>query len=106
MNQRRNCYQCDGRIINYRPPLNCTICHHEFHYKCQQLSKRDAENILNCENQNFWTCYSCTADIFPLINENITTSTTPTIENSENINCHFCQRLLGKKLINVTRAID
>ena len=93
MNQRRNCALCDRRILNYRRPLNCNICHHEFHYKCQQLSKRDADNILDSENQNFWSCHKCTADIFPLINDNSALAA-PIIENNS---CHCCQRILGKR---------
>ena len=96
MTQRINCYECDGRILNYRRPLNCTICHHTFHYKCQQLSKRHIENIFDMENQNFWTCRSCTANIFPLINENIAT-TTSTTEKIGNIKCNSCLKILGKK---------
>ena len=105
MTQRINCYECDGRILNYRRPLNCTICHHTFHYKCQQLSKRDVGNIFDMENQNFWTCRSCTANIFPLINENIAT-TTSTTEKIGNINCNSCLKILGKNILNATLVMN
>ena len=89
---------CDKRLINYRRPLNCSNCRRDFHYKCQKLSKRDSEIILDSENQNFWTCSNCIEDLFPLIDDdNVISTDINIIDTIKNTNCHCCQKILGKK---------
>ena len=84
MNNRNLCAICAKRLINYRRPLNCNICRRDFHYKCQKLSKRDAEIILDSENQSYWTCSNCIEDLFPLIGDDTVISPDiNTIDNSK-----------------------
>ena len=98
MNNRNLCAKCDKRLINYRRPLNCSNCRRDFHYKCQKLSKRDSEIILDSENQNFWTCSNCIEDLFPLIDDdNVISTDINIIDTIKNTNCHCCQKILGKK---------
>ena len=98
MSQRRCCNLCAGRLINYRRALKCNDCHHEFHYKCQNLSKTDAEILLNSEYQNYWTCLDCTNDIFPFMKDDIAIPTKINIiDKTKSTKCHCCQRILDKK---------
>lgn len=52
-----HCNTCNIRIPPNRPILFCSVCKQNKHYKCNNLSKRRAAEIL--ANNTRWACNSC-----------------------------------------------
>ena len=60
------CDTCFTRIPKYRPIIFCSLCRKSKHYKCNNLSRKDAEDILaDPSDMNSWVCQMCYRDIFP-----------------------------------------
>ena len=68
MSNSNKCNICCERLLSYKNYTKCTLCHEQSHPKCNFLSKTDAELLLQSKT---WTCYNCSKDMFPLVNENI-----------------------------------
>ncbi len=61
------CEKCSERVPSHRPFLFCNICLKFQHYKCNYLSRGQASEIINSDEQaNQWSCYTCRAEIFPI----------------------------------------
>ena len=80
MTSKNICDKCEVRLPKNRPKLRCSQCNTIKHYKCQYLSKSDAQYIV--DNANYqWICTDCFADILPV---NACTSNCTRNSNSEN----------------------
>ncbi len=64
INQASNCDKCSVRIPKYLPKLICNLCNKQKHIRCQQLSKKDAQNIV-CSGHS-WICRECMYSILPI----------------------------------------
>ena len=60
------CEKCKIRIPKNRPLLVCSMCLEYKHYKCNNLSKNEAYDILVTDYAQNWACQSCMHDVFPL----------------------------------------
>ena len=61
--RRIRCEVCEVKIPKNQPKLRCTICDKFKHLKCQNLTKSDAEYIIQLKIP--WTCHDCISDILP-----------------------------------------
>ncbi len=62
--QRNVCSTCSVRIPKNRPKLICSICNHIRHFRCQKLSKAEAQHII--DQGEAWICYECISGILPI----------------------------------------
>ena len=62
--QSSKCDKCSVRIPKYLPKLICSLCNKQKHIRCQQLSKKDAQNISSTGYS--WTCRECMYSILPI----------------------------------------
>ena len=84
------CGTCSTRIPKNRRNLVCSLCGNFKHYKCQSLSKSDAEFLI-ANPQYLWTCMSCTVDILPVnVCSHVTRSKT-TAAPQFKIKCGCCR---------------
>ena len=58
------CNVCSVRIPKNRPKLYCSICDQVKHFKCQKLSKAEAQKIIISDK--FWICMDCIKDTLPI----------------------------------------
>ena len=64
-NAKYICEKCNVRLPKNRPKLVCSICQQVRHYRCQNLSKNDAQFIV--DNSGYqWSCRECISDILPI----------------------------------------
>ena len=73
------CNDCKVRIPKNRPKLFCSHCDTSKHFRCQNLTKSDAQYII--ERQILWTCSECLTNALPLnaccpVKRKLTTSQT------------------------------
>ena len=109
------CEKCDVRIPKNRPLLICDLCENIKHYKCQNLSKKDAIEIIFNSNIS-WTCHECTMSILPLnicdnrqyksLNTKPTSAVCRACEKritvrSKTSNCNWCDERCHDKCISV-----
>ena len=112
------CDKCEIRIPKNRPLLVCSLCSEFKHYKCNNLSKSAACNIIKTGNLQNWICQSCTHAVFPIgllsdVNQPFSTDNKfvkhgPTCNVCNKLcgrsdsgkSCHWCDRLCHKKCIN------
>ena len=59
------CSKCNVKLLKYRPNLYCSLCNTVKHYRCQGLSKTEAQHTLNI-TMNDWICKECIVDILPV----------------------------------------
>lgn len=59
------CDKCCVRVPKNRPKIVCTLCNIAKHYRCQSLSRADAEYIIRHPTYE-WMCGDCFADILPV----------------------------------------
>ena len=91
---RRECMKCTKKIAKTSPLLSCYICEHNYHPKCNNLTRSDALCITS--NNMPWMCKVCVCEIFPFGNIPQPKSTISSIENSEpNKKCNACRKTLG-----------
>ena len=80
------CDKCEVRLPKNRPRLICGLCDKVKHYRCQRLSRADAEAIINDRTYD-WTCVDCFAWMLP-VNACATVRTkTPTVKFKIKCNC-------------------
>ncbi len=60
-----SCNNCNTRIPQNRPILICCICNEFKHYKCNNLSKNEAWDIISNNEMGTWNCQDCYEQIFP-----------------------------------------
>ena len=70
MSSRSICEKCDVRIPKNRPKLKCSHCDIIKHYKCNNLTKKEATDIV--ENFPLWTCPDCLLNSLPVNAPDIT----------------------------------
>ena len=58
------CELCSSRLPKYLPKLVCFLCKKAKHPKCQNLSRADAQRII--EQGDSWICYQCISNILPV----------------------------------------
>ena len=59
------CDKCNVRLPKNRPKLVCSICDRIRHFRCQGLSKNDAQYLI--ENfGNAWSCTECIREVLPI----------------------------------------
>ena len=58
------CETCRVRVPANRPKLLCDICNKIKHFRCQKLTKSDAELIINSRTP--WSCQECVSSILPV----------------------------------------
>ena len=58
------CNECKVRIPKNRPKLFCSHCETSKHFRCQKLTKSDAQYII--ERQILWTCFDCLSNALPI----------------------------------------
>ena len=59
------CSKCNVKLLKYRPNLFCSICTTVKHYRCQGLSKAEAQYIFNSTANN-WICKECIVEVLPV----------------------------------------
>ena len=103
MTDKNICESCDTRIPRHRPILSCSLCQKPRHYKCNNLSRKDAEEIIaNPTSHRSWICQICYKDVFP----EITTELTNNPEKKQCIRkdimqiCHVCNKKCSMKTKN------
>lgn len=64
MSSRNICEKCEVRIPKNRPQLKCSHCDIIKHYRCNNLTKREAAEII--EKFPLWTCPDCLYNSLPL----------------------------------------
>ncbi len=66
MTNKYTCETCKIRLPKNRPLLICTLCQKFQHYKCNNLSRKDAESIMTNPTETcLWVCQSCYTENFP-----------------------------------------
>ena len=55
------CNNCNIRIPNNRPILICCLCKEYKHYKCNNLSKNEAWELIRTNQMGNWSCQDCFA---------------------------------------------
>ena len=105
------CEKCDVRIPKNRPKLTCNFCTTVKCYKCNNLSKNEALDIIN--GAGGWMCQVCLHDALPINaithSKNLNKSETPVsicTACSKNINqtvctawCRWCESQCHKSCI-------
>ncbi len=101
------CDTCSVRIPNHIPKPVCSLCNKRKHIRCQQLSKKDAQHII--QSQQSWICRDCMYSILPI---NAVNGSVPKFkvqcssctgwsysENTVTV-CNFCENNVHKKCHN------
>ena len=66
MTNKHTCETCKIRVPKNRPLLVCTLCKLVKHYRCNNLSRKEADGILaNPIETSSWICQSCYTENFP-----------------------------------------
>ena len=83
------CEKCEVRLPKNRRKLVCSNCNKIKHYRCQNLSRADAESIIQ-DTSYQWTCGDCFAWMLPVnacaINHSKTAVTVPKFK----VKCNCC----------------
>ena len=111
---KKACSTCNSKLIKHRPNLYCSYCNTVKHFRCQGLSKTEAQFILE-STVNEWICRDCIVDILPVgacVSRRNKAQTTPKFKakcqccsrmsyNQKNIStCLWCDKLCCKKCNN------
>ena len=83
------CEKCDARIQKNWPRLICSQCVQVKHYRCQNLSKSDAQNITEYSGYD-WICHECISDMLPINACNSTNINNNKTTVSFKMNCQCC----------------
>ena len=62
---KEKCGKCNLKLRNTQFKIKCSLCTAYFDIKCQGLSKTDVKRLANLNLDRYWTCNSCTSQIFP-----------------------------------------
>lgn len=80
------CDNCNVRVPPNRPVLVCCICLEVKHYKCNNLSKTEATDLISSGNLGYWTCRDCVTTLFPANIDALSNNTNCTTTNNTTIN--------------------
>ncbi len=107
MRNKHTCETCDIRIPKNRPLLVCTLCQKFKHYSCNNLSRKEAEEILaDPLETSLWACQNCYSENFPGLNlsdvtsENFRRSSPPS-----SLTCTVCEKECSTRSHNRTSCI-
>ena len=108
------CEKCDVRIPKNRPRLICCFCNCVKHYRCNNLTKKEAVDIIDSSFD--WLCQTCLHEALPVNavemicgstnNKMKTDSLTCTSclskinDSSCIVRCHWCDNRCHKKCVN------
>ena len=109
------CEKCDVRIPKNRPKLICYACDCIKHYKCNNLTKREALDIV--ESSSSWLCQTCLHNALPVnaigtiytstrkdsikySKLNCTSCLSKVSESSCIVQCQWCDNRCHKKCVN------
>lgn len=67
---REVCKGCDIRVGTGQMGLECEMCQHWFHAKCEEINKKDYELISKVIDKVSWHCSSCHSLAFNIMDEN------------------------------------
>ena len=98
MTDKYICETCDTRIPKHRPILTCSLCQKSKHYKCNNLSRKDAEEIIaNPTSHRSWICQVCYKDTFPGFTFELSSTEREQI-NSDSVAqmCNVCNKQCNK----------
>ena len=105
MTYKTLCETCNVRVPKHRPLLTCSLCQQPKHYKCNNLSRREAEEIVKNPAENrAWACQNCYLELFPgIVSDNV--NCTPkirktTTEPVDNTICTVCKKTCSNKPLN------
>ena len=117
----RTCSNCCAKLLKHRPNLFCSICNTTKHYRCQGMSKTEAQHTLN-NTVNGWICKECIVDILPVNactnTRTVKVSTIPSFRakcqccggmsyNQKNTkNCPWCLELCHIRCVNNSLGCD
>ena len=65
------CSACTKKCLARKGILYCSLCSKMYHPKCVNLLPSDVNQLITSNLLVHWTCYTCTHDIFPLLNDSI-----------------------------------
>ena len=63
------CSACTKKCLARKGILHCSLCSKMYHPKCVNLLPSDVNQLITSNLLVHWTCYTCTHDIFPLLND-------------------------------------
>ena len=108
------CEKCDVRIPKNRPRLICCFCNCVKHYRCNNLTKKEAVDIIDSSFD--WLCQTCLHEALPVnavemicgsTNNKIKTDSLTCTSCLSKINdsscivrCHWCDNRCHKKCVN------
>ena len=96
-----HCSSCKVKVPKHRPILTCSICNQYKHYKCNFLTKSEAQQIIADNGYlRSWTCYECISSILPI---NCTSSNLLHVNSicaQQTTYCAACN-----KLVNINKTI-
>ena len=101
-----NCAACSKRIIAHKVKLKCWTCSQYYHTGCANLTPNEVLK-LDCSNlYKYWTCFTCTKEIFPFIHSDnqieknkVNHNANSNIQYNDNtcsytrVNCNTCEEL-------------
>ena len=62
---KETCGKCHKKLKKSQFKISCSLCTLTFDIKCQGLSRNDVKRLANLNIDRYWTCNSCTDQIFP-----------------------------------------
>ena len=86
--KRQKCDKCSTKIPKTHPKLYCTSCNKIKHLACQNLTKADANHIINLKLP--WTCKDCIFQILPINACSVPKRDKATAPNKFKIQCSAC----------------
>ena len=63
------CSACSKKCLSRKGILYCSLCSNKYHPRCANLLPSDVTQLITSNLLVHWTCYTCTNDIFPLLND-------------------------------------
>ena len=103
------CDECNIRVPAHRPVLICSICVKVKHYKCNNLSKTEAFEIINRGHMGSWACRECMTTLFPANIDELTNTTDCTTTNNitvkHTIPCTVCNNPCSASALSHINAV-
>ena len=68
---KSKCKVCSKKCLSHKTAINCSLCCIRYHPKCVNLTPNDINQLVHTNILTYWTCPTCTKDIFPLTEDNV-----------------------------------
>ena len=86
---RKHCDKCSVRFTKNTPQLFCDLCDTLKHFRCQYLSKTDAQSLVTSSRS--WTCRECILNALPVNAHNQSQSRANKNSPAQfKVQCHSC----------------